>query len=128
MPNPPKMNDVLKRLESLEQTSNDAKPSWDGELDKKIMDKIGIIRLEFETQIKDLEERTNERMKKSEDSLIAKFSEIQQQQSMIMQTTFDNKISSMENKFDRFLEKFQLVMQSTGTASVTCNAAVAGKD
>ena len=128
MPNPPKMNDVLKRLESLEQTSNDAKPSWDEELDKKIMDKIGIIRLEFETQIKDLEERTNERMKKSEDSLIAKFGEIQQQQSMIMQTTFDNKISSMENKFDRFLEKFQLVMQSTGTASVTCNAAVAGKD
>ena len=110
---------------SVAQVNN---TNWEEKMEERLTEKIGVIRLEFEAQIKELEERTNERLQQNEESIIQKFKDFQNQTSEKMMQSFDNRMNNMESKFEGFFSKFTEIMQSTGAGSTNGSASVAGKN
>jgi len=120
---------VLDRLEALEKKaqSQPTPVNWEEEIDKRISDKIGVIRVEIDNQLQEFEHNTNERFKKSEEIIINKFQELQEHTSIELQKKMDNRMNLMEQKFDTFLDQFQTVLHnSTSPMSARMSAVGAG--
>ena len=102
--------------------------NWEDEMEKRITEKIGVLRVDFDHQIKELEEKTYERLQKSEDKIINQFREIQQANNNELKLSFQDNMDAMDNKLDAFLKQFQTTLLSTGSAGTIVSAADAGKN
>jgi len=121
---------VLKRLDELEEKNNESHPAsqdWEEKLNDELNTKMAIFQKNFDKQMSDLEDKTEQRMKKSEDLIIGKLNEMQTNNTANITQSFDSRMDEMGGKLDRYMQMFMAKLGSTGNIRHESDVNVAGK-
>jgi len=121
---------VLQRLESLEKKKDEPEHTnqdWEEKLNEKLNNKMAVFQKNFEMQMKTLESKTENRMKKSEELIIGKLHEMQMNNTTNITNSFDSRMDEMGGKLDQYMRMFMEKLGSTGNTRHESDVSVVGK-
>ena len=124
------IQEVMQRIEDLEKNRIDPAPKemdWEKTLNEELDSKMAIFQTNFEIKMGELEKKTENRMKKSEELIIGKLNEIQLQNMEDITKSFDSRMDEMGGKLDRYMQMFINKLGSTDNTRHKSDVSVVGK-
>jgi len=124
------INEVMQRLEKLEKKRiypEQKEMDWEEKLNEELNSKMEIFQTNFELQMGELEKKTENRMKKSEELIIGKLNDIQNKNMEDITKSFDSRMDEMGGKLDRYMQMFINKLGSTDNTRYESDVSVVGK-